>query len=197
MSQNLLIVYQQHQAALSQREARLCQWARAYGGAVGKEWPEMALPPRQPGCKPRFNGGGPCFSLSHSGDLWAAAFSLEEVGFDVERLRGVMAGSAIAKRYFHQEEQQWLGRRQEDFLAIWTAKEAVVKWQGRGIDQNFGSFSVIPALTLGLPVLLPEGRVLVRHFQPARGYIAALAAVKMGKILVKNGAGICYTNGIG
>ena len=57
------------------------------------------------------------------------------VGIDAEELtRALPRLDALAERWFSKAEQRtWeLTRRPEDFLRIWTQKEAFVKWTGEG-----------------------------------------------------------------
>ena len=50
---------------------------------------------------------------------------------------------AITRRFFHPREQAWLTQYPEAFFSLWTAKESVVKWSGKGIGEDFSRFSVI------------------------------------------------------
>ncbi len=80
--------------------------------------PEIA---RQPGGKPCFpHRPEICFNLSHSRGAAVCALSDRPVGVDVERLR---------------TPPRRLGRGMaaEEFFRLWTAREATVKREGRGI----------------------------------------------------------------
>jgi len=79
------------------------------------------------------------FNWSHSGDqaLVAIARGIAP-GIDVERRRVRPRALALARRFFDEAEAAALaalpdGARDEAFLALWTAKEAVLKAHGRGI----------------------------------------------------------------
>ena len=75
--------------------------------------------------KPVFTGEG-YLSVSHSGgDLFVAVSSVP-VGLDAEAPRPVPA--RLAKRWFSPLEQE------QDFFAVWTAKEAVAKIGGAGLS---------------------------------------------------------------
>lgn len=63
-----------------------------------------------------------CFNLSHSGEITAVAVSEFEVGLDIQK-REERNASAIQKRLTPAEQE-------EDFFAVWTAKEAYVKLRG-------------------------------------------------------------------
>ena len=77
------------------------------------------------------------FNLSHSGGDVMAAFSGDPVGFDIERRGRAREFEAIAKRFFLPEEAEAVlnagGGREDVFLKIWTAKEAMVKLTGEGL----------------------------------------------------------------
>ena len=84
------------------------------------------------------------FSVSHSGGVWAAAFSRGcPVGLDIQKTVVPGHSDGIARRYFHPNEREAYLRaddRTAAFLRIWSRKEAAVKVSGRGIDGAFSSF---------------------------------------------------------
>lgn len=83
---------------------------------------------------------GVSFNLSHGGIYAAAAIGVEPVGIDVEG--GRAPSERIAAR-FHPEEQSWYEKEGEGmFYRLWTAKESVMKRDGRGIAMGLDSFSV-------------------------------------------------------
>ena len=82
---------------------------------------------------------GLAFNWSHSGDhaLLAIARGIQP-GIDLERLRPRPRALDLARRYFCADEAAALAalepeRRDDAFLALWTAKEAVLKATGRGL----------------------------------------------------------------
>lgn len=87
------------------------------------------------------------FNLSHAGIYVAAAFGIRPVGIDVEG--GREPSDRIASR-FHPRERDWykMGdldntiEKQSRFYRIWTAKESVMKRDGRGIAMGLNSFCV-------------------------------------------------------
>jgi 4'-phosphopantetheinyl transferase len=89
------------------------------------------------------------FNLAHSQDVAVVAVSRkQEVGVDVERVGVVPDAAAIAERYFHWREAEWLrqmplGTRAEAFFELWTMKEACVKAAGFGLAQSLNSFCVV------------------------------------------------------
>lgn len=83
---------------------------------------------------------GVSFNLSHGGIYAAAAIGVEPVGIDVE---GGRAPSGRIAARFHSEEQSWYEKEGEGmFYRLWTAKESVMKRDGRGIAMGLDSFSV-------------------------------------------------------
>lgn len=73
------------------------------------------------------------FNLSHTGNLVVIALSHLPVGVDVECMQRVCAIEKIGKKYF--PEQDWTGNdRQELFYELWTAREAIGKAVGTGLQ---------------------------------------------------------------
>ncbi|MEE0910219.1 MAG: 4'-phosphopantetheinyl transferase superfamily protein [Bacteroidales bacterium] len=86
------------------------------------------------------------FSISHTNSHIAIALHDKEIGIDIENTR--KCNLNLAKRYFHQEEYNYLSslpkeEQDEAFTRIWTLKEAFVKCTGEGIAGGFNKFSVI------------------------------------------------------
>ena len=74
------------------------------------------------------------FSLSHSGGALAVAVSYAPVGVDIEPICGSNRGG-VAERFLCRDElRDYLtaapSEREERFLRIWTAKEAIFKSRG-------------------------------------------------------------------
>jgi 4'-phosphopantetheinyl transferase len=122
------------------------------------------------------------FNLSHSHGLAVYAFSLDrELGVDVEQIRPEFAGDDIAVRYFSKRELAELrslpqSLRAEGFFNCWTRKEAYVKARGEGLQIPLEGFDV--SLTPGESPKLysPDcSRWLLRSFEPATNYVAAVA----------------------
>ena len=171
----------------AERQQLLQHWAADYGRESGRDFTKCRLADSAPGQKPHFCQKTPCFSLSHSGDLLLCAFSLSPLGLDMEKLRPIPRAQALARRFFHPQEQQWLADKGEtDFFLIWTAKEAAVKWSGQGINQNFHRFSVIPALEQRQTVALAGHNLYLRWLSPQEGYLACLATTIKAPLLWKN-----------
>ena len=88
-------------------------------------------------------------SLSHCASHVAVAISpLCPVGVDVEHISSAQGGAEIAANFFSSSEQRDLvqvtsSSYDHRFLRLWTAKEALSKALGLGLNLPFDSFSVI------------------------------------------------------
>lgn len=76
--------------------------------------------------------GAPKFSISHSGDYAAVAYSDREVGLDIQRVQELKS-PRIYDRVLHKSGKE----KKEDFFFLWTAKEAYVKCTGEGLSGDF------------------------------------------------------------
>jgi 4'-phosphopantetheinyl transferase len=87
------------------------------------------------------------FNLSHCAQMAVAAVSRScRVGVDVESLMGV-SGADYPGNTLSSRERTWLENRPfrlrgQDFIRIWTVKEAYSKLLGRGVSLDFGSLEV-------------------------------------------------------
>lgn len=91
--------------------------------------------------KPFFEHG-PFFSISHSRRYSVLAVSENEIGIDIEMHENPR--ESLMNRCFTEEEQVFAKLSTENFLRIWTAKEAVLKFLGTGFSLSPKSFSVLP-----------------------------------------------------
>jgi 4'-phosphopantetheinyl transferase len=102
----------------------------------------------KPELTPALAGSGIRFNLSHSDGRALVAWSHEAaVGADLERVRPVAYGDAVARRFFSDDEQASLRGLEgaawdEAFFRCWTRKEAYVKAIGDGLHIPLRSFSV-------------------------------------------------------
>jgi len=93
--------------------------------------------------KPYIEGGEIFFSVSHSKNFIALAIAKTPVGVDIEAVKPV--NLRVAERFFAPGEREAVFSAEspnEEFLKIWTAKEAYVKLTGTGITDGFSDFSV-------------------------------------------------------
>ena len=99
----------------------------------------------RPGLDPTTHPGGLDFNLSHSGELAliAVADGLR-LGIDVEKPRG-RDPLRVANRYFSPTEVNAIraaGDSADEFLRYWTAKEALAKGLGLGLQAPWGELEV-------------------------------------------------------
>lgn len=86
------------------------------------------------------------FSLSHSGNMAVLAISDSKVGIDVQERRGYQ--EKVVKRFYHESEVavieaiSELAEKANYFYQMWTAKEAYIKYTGKGMGQDLRSFCV-------------------------------------------------------
>lgn len=89
----------------------------------------------RPGGKPGLKEG-PCFSLSHSGDVVFCVLSDAEVGADVQKLPEAEPGQRLLERCLSEEEKQ-LYRESKNkrglFTLLWSLKESYAKLDGSGL----------------------------------------------------------------
>jgi len=153
-------------------DARRFSLARAWlrhvlGGELGIPAAEVSFAASRE--KPRLAAaGGPCFNLSHAGDLAVIAISNGEVGIDVEHESSGPAALEAAVVACTPSQAAALdclpdAARGQAALQLWTAKEAYLK-----------------AIGVGLPGAPDHAEVVapwrVRHLRPAPGYVGAIAA---------------------
>lgn len=80
------------------------------------------------------------FSITHTAHTVAVLLSGAEnpCGVDAEEIRNLRNMEAIAKKMFTAEELAWFdaqGRTTHAFFALWTAKEAFIKYTGEGFSR--------------------------------------------------------------
>lgn len=75
------------------------------------------------------------FSISHCREAIAVAIADQPIGIDVESIR--TANEDLIVRVMNETEQAQIHQSAEPdktFTRLWTEKEAIVKWQGTGIE---------------------------------------------------------------
>lgn len=73
------------------------------------------------------------FGLSHTVDEVVLGFANQPLGLDVENPSRRVEASRIAQRFFHPDEWETGETCSRRFFTLWTAKEAMLKLDGRGI----------------------------------------------------------------
>jgi len=150
----------------------------------------------RPHGKPVVAGGGPEFSVAHSGALIAVAVARDPVGVDVEQLDGRARPlgdggdpEALARLVLAEPERAALAgvdppARARAFLVAWARKEAVTKATGDGLGTPFSQIVVAagpdsagrPRVTSWPYPQAPE-TVSLLDLDAGPGYVAALAVL--------------------
>jgi 4'-phosphopantetheinyl transferase len=146
----------------------LLDFSKRKKAALTEEMVRNASIKREPRGKPYFADmplvkGKPLtevhFSVSHSGEWWGCLMAEEPVGFDLEVCRDKVNYEQIARRFFTEEEREWIvSIGKEAFFDVWVRKEAFVKYLGSGLGEGLSSFEVIK-----------DGKLTVKVNAPKRG----------------------------
>ena len=139
---------------------------RLLGAELG-EAPEGLRFVRSDRGRPALDGaGGPAldFNVSHGGDHALIAWSRwRRVGVDIEPLRADWDWTPLARMVLGTEDARRVAATPEGperdgrFLDVWTAKEALLKAEGRGIADGLAGFSVLSEDGLAPRVAGPGG----------------------------------------
>ncbi len=121
-----------------------------------------------PSGKPYLDGG-PCFSVSHSGEYWLCAVSERELGIDIERVTARRT-RLIAERMFPLPDALYARRDETSFFRVWCAREAYAKYTGLGLSATRGLHPVSDGDALAERV---DGAPL-RFIDIAQGYVTCL-----------------------
>lgn len=172
-------------ASLSDDSARRALLARRAAlrrvlAAYLRRGPETVRLVTGPGGKPALvpehsDPYGLSFSAGHSGDLFCLAVGTSaSLGLDVERVRPVPRALSIAVRWFSgaeaaRFEKLSAGRQEDEFMRLWTGKEALAKRHGAGLRLMSG-----PDADLDVEAEAVGGRLT--FFSPGEGYACALAS---------------------
>lgn len=96
--------------------------------------------------KPHLANSHLAFNVSHSGEWAVIAMGRERsIGVDIEQIKPTKRISAVAKRFFTEEEQTALQEADDPaalFYPIWVRKEAYVKACGSTLFSELGRISV-------------------------------------------------------
>lgn len=137
------------------------------------------------------------YNLSHGGDWVVLAWDGSPVGVDVEPVDGTRNVRALAARYFSADEQAYMEvaasavDAAERFYALWTAKEAYLKYVGTGLGQGMTTPPVVTDGCIGDGVYLSRRRLPDGHWlavcgaQPLRHTVWLTAEDLTAKSLVR------------
>lgn len=118
------------------------------------------------------------FNISHSHDYIALAFSDNNIGIDVEYIDNNFNHTQIAETCFTDTEINFLRKASDPrifFFMLWTRKEALLKANGKGVNDDMNKLSCLNEFT-GKEIYNPvyEG-YLINSFEIAKSYVAAVA----------------------
>lgn len=134
------------------RQEYLCsRWLirQALASASGTAGAECRPVDGRPVCS--YHPPGWHLSLSHSHGFSACAVSdTPGLGLDIEPRSRHPHWQKVVRRWFTPSEQAWLldANDCEDFLKVWTLKEAWLKATGRGIAGNLQTLEITPDFQL-------------------------------------------------
>ena len=80
-------------------------------------------------------------NISHSGDFSVCIASEHEVGIDIQKTGN--ADFRVAKRFFTEDEFQYIGTDAMRFYELWAKKESYLKAYGTGMSVPLSSFSAL------------------------------------------------------
>lgn len=91
--------------------------------------------------KPYINVRDVHFNFSHSDGKSLCVVSTQRVGCDVQSMKPF--NSKVSSRYYRREEDKMLIKSEntdEDFIKLWTLKEAILKQKGLGLSGGLASY---------------------------------------------------------
>lgn len=145
--------------------------------------------------KPRLNGAGPRFSISHSGDRVAVALTAgARVGVDVEKLVRRSDVDGLARAVLAPEELRAHAAlapadRRAALLTLWVRKEALLKATGQGLAIAPSSVTLTrsgqrPRLLRWEAAQAHPGPVRLHDLQAGQGYAACVAVLGGSRVTV-------------
>lgn len=179
-----IMIYVYKDSAPLPRSLRLAACARRYARWRGILAGDFTVA-TAPGGKPYFpHEPALHFSVSHSGEYWAVAFSGQPLGLDIQRYEE-RDQLALAKRWYHPEEYAAVKKNGPAcFFDIWSAKESLVKCSGEGVSSSFSSFCVVENGEIA-PI---SSGWQIKPLSILDGYAACLCGKKLGQVYVVRAA---------
>ena len=92
------------------------------------------------------HNGGVYFNISHSENIAVLAADTSKIGVDIEKIR--QADLRVLRKFACEREKIWVesgadeSERNRRFFALWTAKEAYIKYMGKGFYMPLQSFEL-------------------------------------------------------
>jgi 4'-phosphopantetheinyl transferase len=86
------------------------------------------------------------FNISHSGQWVVIALAKNELGIDIEKVDSAFDYSSLLLEHFSVAEQQFVSEAEvpaDAFYFLWTRKEALMKAEGLGLQENLKTVSTL------------------------------------------------------
>ena len=116
--------------------------------------------------KPYLPGNEFYFSLSHSGKIALCGVSHQPMGCDIELKRERLP--RIANVFSAKESSEFSlldeAEKINFFFQLWTCKESIVKWMGKGITVPFKTLSVMEGGTPPKALLLDNKMLYLKQY---------------------------------
>lgn len=128
--------------------------------------------------KPIVNSTNVHFNLSHSGSYAVCVYGDLPLGVDIQKIKEQIPKHRA--RILSPEEEAYLSCSEEAekrFYSLWARKEAVGKWDGRGLRLPFQSLSFVENGEISDEILF-EGKKLYIHEVPLDGYALCICSGK-------------------
>ena len=118
--------------------------------------------------KPMFTAGGRYLSVSHTGGRLYIAVSGQPLGLDAE----------VRREIPERVKREWLSpaEQKQDFFAVWTAKEAVAKLDGRGLE-------VVKKVSVTEHLASLDGAYVSLHREERDGAVITVAAADVSTVV--------------
>lgn len=159
----------------------LLRYAFLEAGYDIKDWQQVQIEKEVYG-KPYIKGYDDFqYSLSHSGEWIVCAVDMMPVGADIQEMKSWKM--QLAKRFYHADEYDRLlaikendsDRQTREFYSIWTAKESVVKWNGRGIGAGISGY--VTAQDYSHVYDINESQIVhIRLYNELEGYMTCVCS---------------------
>lgn len=105
------------------------------------------------------------YNISHTKNYIACVISDEPVGIDIEFIQPIELN--IIKSFFTFDEVHYIMNSNDSinrFFEIWTKKESLIKFEGKGLHQSLLSFSVLDSIEdIIYYLVFNDGKAISHH----------------------------------
>ncbi|SFL84767.1 4'-phosphopantetheinyl transferase family protein [Nitrosomonas communis] len=132
------------------------------------------------------------FNISHTHGMVAVVCSkFESIGVDVERLQTIELDMLWMNHVFTNEEIEAIRKAPDSMLALmrhWTAKEAVMKADGRGMSLPMNEIRIIEKFAIS-----PDSLWKLRQYYPSPYHVLSLAYKQSNSTTTEKSPVICFS----